>query len=99
MNGIEFYNFLRQTLIPDQNLSQHGNTFIQWLYDTDLQFTIPRNNPKSIPSQIIISAKDAHNAHIQINNQWLIANGNNRGWCLAQVLNGQFEQYPDQPFV
>ena len=77
MNGLEFYNFLKVNLVPGQNLSPQGNKFKRWLRDTNLQFTIPKNNPKSIPRNIIIAAKDAHNIGVIINNSWLIKNGCN----------------------
>jgi hypothetical protein len=94
MTGMEFYLFLQQTLQIGQVLHElNGYTFNQWLWDEDLQFTIPNNNPKAIPMNIIIAAKDAYNIGIPINNEWLKDNNCSRGWCLASVLNRLFATY------
>ena len=94
MNGVQFYNLLTKRLKSGQLVSGKGNRFIKWLNSEALQFSIPNNNAKSIPKKIIIAAKNAFNQGHKINQKWLIENKCNRGWCLADVLNGLFAIYP-----
>lgn len=99
-NGNEYYNFLRQTLIPGEPISDKPNYFERWIHNEDLQFSIPNNNDpqkpyfKAIPRHIIIGERNAFLVGLPINNAWLKRNGCNRGWCLADALNGLFQWYP-----
>ena len=73
MNGIEFYDFLRN------NYNQNGQplygnfTFCDWLYKPrngtlSFRFNIINNNPKAIPRDIIIAAWDANQ---EIDDNWV----------------------------
>lgn len=93
MSGQDFYFILILNLQPGQVLTEKGYVFTKWLNESDLQFSIPNNNAKSIPKKIIIEAKNSYNEGIVINNDWLVQRNCNRGWCLAEVLNELFELY------
>lgn len=97
MNGVAYYAYLQNILVPGMNLG-NGYSFNGWLLKPDgtksLQFNISQNNRKSIPRNIIISARNAYNNQTNIDNNWLIQQGCNRGWCLVHVLNYLFQQYP-----
>ena len=96
MNGEDFYNFLKNHLKPDQLLHpERGYCFVQWLHGTDLQFTIPGNNSKSIPHNLIIAAKEAYNHGDIINEQWFKDHRCNRGWCLPILIKHLFHEYRD----
>lgn len=91
MNGIEFYNFLRQ-FYNQNGQPLYGNfTFCDWLYkpndDTySFRFNIIRNEPKAIPQKIIILAWESNQI---INNNWLINNFNLKFHrdCRLSMLN------------
>ncbi len=79
MNGQEFYNFLIANLQVGQVITEKGYMFTKWLNETDLQFSIPDNNSKSITREIIIEAKNSYNEGVTINNDWLLQRDCNRG--------------------
>ena len=91
MNGLNFYEFLRN------NFNQNGQplyvnfTFRAWLFKhsdgtSSFQFNIPGNNPKSIIREIIIAAWDANR---NIDDNWLELNFNEHfhNDCRLHVLN------------
>jgi len=76
MNGIEFYDFLRQYFNQNGQLLYGNFTFCDWrqvpLSNTfSFRFNIRNNNPKSIPQNIIIHAWNVN--HI-IDDNWLEEN-------------------------
>lgn len=91
MNGLDFYEFLRN------NFNQNGQplygnfTFCDWLYKPNevtysFRFNIIRNKPKAIPQKIIISAWESNQ---KINDNWLINNFNLKfhNDCRLRMLN------------
>ncbi len=96
MNGIEFYNFLRQ-FYNQNGQPLYGNfTFCDWLLKPDetysFRFNIIRNKPKAIPKNVIISAWDANQI---INDNWLINNFNVNfhNDCRLHMINFLINEY------
>ncbi len=61
MNGIEFYDFLRNTYNQNGQPLYGNFTFCDWLYKArsgkfSFRFNIINNNPIAIPRDIIIAA-------------------------------------------
>jgi len=97
MNGIEFYDFLRN------NYNQNGQplygnfTFCDWLYKQrngtlSFRFNIINNNPKAIPRDIIIAAWDANQ---EIDDNWIEDNFDLRFHddCRLHLLNFLINEY------
>ena len=97
MNGIEFYDFLRN------NYNQNGQplygnfTFCDWLYKPrngtfSFRFNIINNNPKAIPRDIIIAAWDSNQ---EIDDNWIEDNFDLRFHddCRLHILNFLINEY------
>ena len=97
MNGLNFYEFLRN------NFNQNGQplygnfTFRDWLFKhsdgtSSFQFNIPGNNPKSIRREIIIAAWDANQ---EIDDNWIEDNFDLRFHddCRLHLLNFLMNEY------
>jgi len=91
MNGIEFYEKLRNTYIQNGQPLYGNFTFWDWLFKKDdntdsFRFNIPKNNRKSIRKKIIIAAWEAN---IKVTDEWLIDNFNLsfHNDCRLHVLN------------
>jgi fibronectin type 3 domain-containing protein len=71
MNGIEFYEYLRNNYNHNGQPLYNYFTFCDWLYKPrngtfSFSFNIINNNPKAIPRNIITAAWDA-NQEIDVN--------------------------------
>lgn len=97
MNGLNFYEFLRN------NFNQNGQplygnfTFCEWLYKPrndsfSFRFNIINNNPKAIPREIIIAAWDANQ---EIDDHWIEDNFDLRFHddCRLHLLNFLINEY------
>jgi len=97
MNGIEFYEFLRNNYNQDGQPLYGNFTFCDWLYKPrngtfSFRFNIPDNSPKSIRREIIIAAWGANH---QIDDNWLEDNfdGPFHNDCRLHILNFLIKEY------
>jgi len=96
MDGLEFYEYLRNNY-QQNGQSLYGNfTFCEWLYKPrndsySFRFNIIQNNPKAIPREIII---EAWNANQQIDDNWLEDNFDIsfHNDCRLHILNFLIEE-------
>jgi hypothetical protein len=87
MNGIDFFNFLRQHY--QQGIYLYNTySFIQWIAKADgtFSFQFTNNPPKAIPQQWIIAAKNDMNNGIAIDRDWFMQFGENANDCRASIL-------------
>jgi hypothetical protein len=76
MDGIQFYEYLRNNFNQNGHTLYGNFTFCDWLYkvsdDTfSFRFNIINNSPKAIPQNIIIAAWDANQ---EIDDNWIEGN-------------------------
>lgn len=97
MNGLEFYNFLRNDYNQNGQPLYDNFTFFDWYYkpksDTfSFRFNIIDNNPKAIPRDIIIAAWDAKQ---EIDDNWIEDNFDLRFHddCRLHLLNFLINEY------
>jgi len=97
MNGIEFYEFLRNTYVQNGQPLYGNFTFNSWLYKTrdgtySFRFNIVNQNPKAIPRNILIAAWDAN---LNIDDDWIEDNFDLRFHddCRLHMLNYLINQY------
>lgn len=97
MNGIEFYEFLRNNFTQNGQALYGNFTFYDWLYkprnDTfSFRFNIINNKPKAIPCDIITAAWDANQ---EIEENWIEENFDLRFHddCRLQLLNFLINEY------
>jgi hypothetical protein len=96
MDGLGFYNFLRQKYTQNGQPLYRNFTFCDWLYKPkfdsySFRFNIPNNGPKSIQKDILINAWIANQP---IDEKWL----NNLGFtfhkdCRLIILKFLVEEY------
>jgi hypothetical protein len=91
MNGIEFYEFLRNNYNYNGQPLYGNFTFCDWLYKPrnrtfSFRFNIVDNNPKAIPRNIITAAWDANQ---EIDDNWIEDNFDLRFHddCRLHLLN------------
>lgn len=96
MNGIAFYEFLRNNFNQNGQLLYNNFTFCDWLYKPrngtfSFRFNIINNNPKAIPREIITAAWDANQI---IDDNWIEENFDLRFHddCRLNILNFLFDQ-------
>ncbi len=91
ISGIQFLELLISQLVPGQLLGNKYH-FIKWMPNGGLQFQINPTQQKSIPAEILILANHIYQRNnrvsnpIEINNQWLCANGHSDR-CFVEVIN------------
>jgi hypothetical protein len=97
MNGIEFYDFLRNNYNKNGQPLYGNFTFCDWLYKPrngtlSFRFNIINNNPKAIPRDIIIAAWDANQ---EIDDNWIEDNFDLRFHddCRLHLLNFLINEY------
>ncbi len=90
IKGYLFYMKLFGVLTAEQNIGGNYH-FEKWMPNGGLNFRINYNQNKSIPAELLILAYHIHlrNSRIQqpinINQQWLCANGYS-DWCFVEVI-------------
>jgi hypothetical protein len=90
MNGIEFYEFLRN-VYQENGQELYGNfTFNSWLPKRDETYSFRFNGKsqlKSVPKAWLVDAKNAQNNGEVINANWFntFYNRNNNNDCRARV--------------
>lgn len=102
MNGIEFYDFLRNNFTLNGQQLYNNFTFCDWLYKPrngtySFRFNITDNNPKAIPRAIIIAAWDANQI---IDDNWLLDNFGLifHDDCRLNMLNFLLQEFNDLRF-
>ena len=97
MNGVEFYEVLRNNYYQNGQALYGNFTFCDWLYKRrngtfSFRFNIPNNNPKAIPRNIIIAAGEANQ---EITDDWIEENFDMlfHDDCRLHVLNFLINSY------
>ena len=97
MNGVEFYQVLRNNYIQNGQTIYGNFTFCDWLCEQrdgtySFRFNIPNNNPKSISRNIIIATWEANQ---EITDDWIEERFNMKFHddCRLHVLNFLLNYY------
>lgn len=97
IKGYLFYLNLCKSLTVNQNIGENYH-FQKWMPNGGLQFRINDKQYKSIPAELLILAYhiNLRNIRVQqpinINHQWLCANGHS-DWCFVAVINYLLNHY------